>query len=201
MSTTIIRVLLLGSLLPTLGGTAALAQGADPGPDTPVSSDAEQSFPDFEDGATVAEPDASIVDPTETRWDHIVVAPDGQTLWVYYWGGTDACYGLASVELGVPNTTRTKFRLASVSKSFTALAVLQLVEQSRLRLDDPLARYVPDFAGGEKITIYHLLTHTAGLPDFMSFDEAKKLPPDSAPGERLNYSNIGYVTLGRSSRR
>jgi CubicO group peptidase (beta-lactamase class C family) len=107
-------------------------------------------------------------------------------------------YGLASIELGVPNTTRTRFRLASVSKSFTALAVLQLVEQSRLRLDDPLARYVPDFAGGDRITIQHLLTHTAGLPDFMSFDEAKKLPPDSVPGERLNYSNIGYVTLGRA---
>ncbi len=106
-------------------------------------------------------------------------------------------YGLASIELGVPNTTRTRFRLASVSKSFTALAILQLVEQSRLRLDDPLARYVPDFAGGDRITIQHLLTHTAGLPDFMSFDEAKKLPPDSVPGERLNYSNIGYVTLGR----
>jgi len=106
-------------------------------------------------------------------------------------------YGLASIELGVPNTTRTKFRLASVSKSFTALAVLQLVEQGRVSLDDPLAKYVPDFAGGERITIRHLLTHTAGLPDFMSFDEAKKLPPDSAPGERLNYSNIGYVTLGR----
>jgi CubicO group peptidase (beta-lactamase class C family) len=106
-------------------------------------------------------------------------------------------YGLASIELGVPNTTRTKFRLASVSKSFTALAVLQLVEQGRLRLDDPLAKYVPDFAGADRITIRHLLTHTAGLPDFMSFDEARKLPPDSLPGERLNYSNIGYVTLGR----
>jgi len=106
-------------------------------------------------------------------------------------------YGLASVELGVPNTTRTRFRLASVSKSFTALAVLQLVEQARLRLDDTLDRFVPDFVGGERITIHQLLTHTAGLPDFVSFDEAKKQPRDSPPGARLNYSNVGYVALGR----
>jgi CubicO group peptidase (beta-lactamase class C family) len=106
-------------------------------------------------------------------------------------------YGLANVELGVANTTRTKFRLASVTKSFTSLAVLQLVEQGRLRLEDPLSPYVPDFVGGDKITIHHLLSHTAGLPDFMSFDEAKRLPRDSAPGERLNYSNIGYIALGR----
>jgi CubicO group peptidase (beta-lactamase class C family) len=106
-------------------------------------------------------------------------------------------YGLSSIELGVPNTTRTKFRLASVSKSFTALAVLRLVEQGRLHLDDPLARYVPDFVGGDQIKIHHLLTHTAGLPDFVSFEEASRMPRDSAPGERLNYSNIGYLALGR----
>ena len=120
----------------------------------------------------------------------VVVVKDGAVV-------HSKAYGLASVELGVPNTTRTKFRLASVSKSFTALAVLQLVEQGRLRLDDPIGRYVPDFVGGERITIHHLLTHTAGLPDFVSFDEARKMPRDSAPGERLNYSNIGYLALGR----
>ena len=75
--------------------------------------------------------------------------------------------------------------------------MLQLVEQGRLRLEDPLSQYVPDFVGGDKITIHHLLSHTAGLPDFISFDEARKLPRDSAPGERLNYSNIGYIALGR----
>ena len=106
-------------------------------------------------------------------------------------------YGLANLELGVPNTPRTKFRLASVSKSFTALLVLQLVEQGRLRLDDPLEKYVPGVVGGDKMTIHHLLSHTAGMPDFMSFDEAAKLPRDAAPGERLNYSNLGYSALGR----
>lgn len=120
----------------------------------------------------------------------VVVLRDGKVL-------HSRAYGLANIELGVPNTTRTKFRLASVTKPFTALAVLRLMEQGRLGLDDTLATYVPDFVGGDTITIRHLLTHTAGLPDFMSFDEAKTLKREHAPGERLNYSNIGYMALGR----
>ena len=106
-------------------------------------------------------------------------------------------HGLANVELGVANTLGTKLRLASVTKSFTALAVLQLVEQGRLGLDDPLAKYVPDFRGGDRITLRHLLSHSSGIPDFVGFDEAKSLPLEFAPGERLNYSNTGYVALGR----
>jgi CubicO group peptidase (beta-lactamase class C family) len=106
-------------------------------------------------------------------------------------------YGLANVESGFRNTPRTKFRLASVSKSFTALLVLQLVEQGRLRLDDPLAKYVPGVVGGDRMTIHHLLSHTAGMPDFMRFEDAAKMPRDAAPGERLNYSNLGYTALGR----
>jgi len=106
-------------------------------------------------------------------------------------------YGLARLDTGVPNTTRTKFRLASVSKSFTALMVLKLVEQGRLRLEDTLETYVPGVNGGDKITVAHLLSHTAGMPDFMGFEQAAKLPRDAAPGERLNYSNLGYSALGR----
>jgi CubicO group peptidase (beta-lactamase class C family) len=106
-------------------------------------------------------------------------------------------YGLASVELGVPNTTATRFRLASVTKSFTALALLQLAEQGRVSLDDPLEKHVPGFAGGDRILLRHVLSHTAGLPDFVSVEEARKVPPDGAPGERLNYSNVGYSVLGR----
>jgi CubicO group peptidase (beta-lactamase class C family) len=109
----------------------------------------------------------------------------------------EKAYGLASLELGIPNTPRTKFRLASVSKSFTALLVLQLVEQGRLRLDDPLGKYVPGVVGGEAMTIHHLLSHTAGMPDFVPWDVAARLSRDAAPGERLNYSNLGYSALGR----
>ncbi|HXY39468.1 MAG TPA: serine hydrolase domain-containing protein [Vicinamibacteria bacterium] len=106
-------------------------------------------------------------------------------------------YGLASLETAEANTTRTRFRLASVSKSFTALLVLQLVEQGRLGLDDPLEKYVPGFVGGERIRIRHLLSHTAGMPDFVSVEQAMKTPPECAPGERLNYSNVGYSVLAR----
>jgi CubicO group peptidase (beta-lactamase class C family) len=106
-------------------------------------------------------------------------------------------YGLASVEQAVPNTPSTRFRLASVSKSFTALLVLQLVEQGRVRLDDPLEKFLPGAVGGDSMTIHHLLSHTAGMPDFMSFDEALKLPREYPPGDRLNYSNLGYTALGR----
>jgi D-alanyl-D-alanine carboxypeptidase len=120
----------------------------------------------------------------------VVVLRDGEVVF-------SKAYGLASVEQGISNTTQTRFRLASVSKSFTALAVLQLVEQGKLRLEDPLAKYVPGVVGGDRITIRHLLTHTAGMPDFVGFDEAAKMPRDAAPGERLNYSNVGYVGLGR----
>ena len=71
------------------------------------------------------------------------------------------------------------------------------MEQGRLRLDDPLEKYVPGVVGGDTMTIHHLLSHTAGMPDFMSFDEAARMPRDAAPGERLNYSNLGYAALGR----
>ncbi|HVO13376.1 MAG TPA: serine hydrolase [Vicinamibacteria bacterium] len=120
----------------------------------------------------------------------VVVLRDGKV-------GFSKAYGLASLETAEANTTRTRFRLASVSKSFTALLVLQLVEQGRLGLDDTLERYVPGFVGGDRIRIRHLLSHTAGMPDFVSVEQAMKTPPECAPGERLNYSNVGYSVLAR----
>lgn len=120
----------------------------------------------------------------------VVVLRDGHVI-------VSRAWGLENVEMGEANTTRTLFRLASVTKSFTALAVLRLAEQGRLSLDDPLEKYVPGFVGGDAIRLRHVLSHTAGLPDFMSLEDAMKLPPDGAPGERLNYSNIGYSALGR----
>jgi D-alanyl-D-alanine carboxypeptidase len=105
-------------------------------------------------------------------------------------------HGLADVEQSSPLTERTPLRLASVSKSFTALLALQLVAQGRLQLDESLARYVPG-PSADRITIRQLLTHTSGLPDFVGLDEAITRPLEFAPGERLNYSNTGYVALGR----
>jgi CubicO group peptidase (beta-lactamase class C family) len=93
-----------------------------------------------------------------------------------------------------------------VTKLFTAVAVMQLVEEGRLGLQDKLNKYLPDFPPGEKIRIHHLLTHTSGLPSFnarekpfIGFQEVtgliKALSPNFEPGEGFEYSNSGYALL------
>ncbi len=121
-------------------------------------------------------------------------------------------YGLANYELGVPNTPETKFQIASVSKPFTAIAVLLLEERGKLSAQDPVSRYVPDYPNGDKITIHHLLTHTSGIPNVNSMPEYdqrsrfpatpaqlveifKNKPADFAPGARYSYSNSNYNLL------
>ena len=90
-------------------------------------------------------------------------------------------YGLANIEYGVPNTPKTKFRLGSVTKQFTAMAIMQLQQQGLLRTEDHLAKFIPDYPNGDTITIHHLLTHTSGvvnltrMPELENF-ETLKLP-------------------------
>jgi len=129
-------------------------------------------------GATAQSPGATVI-----------VMKDGQTVY-------KKAYGTANLELGVPVAIDTRFRLASVTKQFTAAAILQLHDRGLLDVDSPIAKYLPDFPGGDKLTVYHLLTHTAGIPDFISYEQAKQVPQEFAPGERMNYSNTGYVMLG-----
>lgn len=124
-------------------------------------------------------------------------------------------YGMANYELGVPNSADTVFRLASVTKQFTALAVMQLQEQGKLKVDDPICRYLTDCPSTwAPITIRELLNHTSGIPNFSSlpeWDEALSrrdytpaelaalfhdLPLKFAPGEKYDYSNSGYHLLG-----
>ena len=122
-------------------------------------------------------------------------------------------YGMANYELGVPNSPETKFRLGSVTKQFTAMAILQLEERGKLKVTDTVKSVFPDYPGGEKITIHHLLTHTSGIPNFtdspdylktqtlpspvlQTVERFKNLPLDFAPGERFSYSNSGYILLG-----
>lgn len=118
-------------------------------------------------------------------------------------------YGLANVELDVPVSERTVFQSGSVGKQFTAAAVMLLVEDRRLRLDDPIVKY---FKGAPRswraITVQHLLTHTSGIPDYTTLDLrrdykdaelakfAYRLKLEFEPGSRWNYSNTGYVLLG-----
>jgi CubicO group peptidase (beta-lactamase class C family) len=126
-----------------------------------------------------------------------------------------AGYGLANIEWNVPIGADTVFRIASITKQFTAAAIMRLVDQGRLAVDDPIERLLPDYpVNGRPITVRHLLDHTSGiksytsLPHFagelmrkdMSLGELigvfKDLEPDFAPGERFLYNNSGYVLLG-----
>jgi len=122
-------------------------------------------------------------------------------------------YGLANIEIDVPNTPKTKFRLGSVTKQFTAMAILQLQEDELLSVNDPLSKFIPDYPEGDKITIHHLLTHTSGIPNLTDFPELEKIKKiktpieeiikifkneqlEFAPGEKHQYSNSGYTLLG-----
>jgi CubicO group peptidase (beta-lactamase class C family) len=114
----------------------------------------------------------------------------------------------------VPNTPQTKFRLGSITKQFTAALVLQLEEQGKLKVTDPISKYIPDSPPAwEKVTIHHLLSHTSGIPNFTSFPDYNKTktlpsppadtiarfrdkPLDFEPGSKWNYSNSGYILLG-----
>lgn len=121
-------------------------------------------------------------------------------------------YGLADRERVVPITPQTKFYIASISKSFTAAAILLLQERGNLRVNDPVSRFINDFPNGERITIHNLLTHTSGIADyvrFANFAELSKRPYTTGeiialfrnqpllfnPGERSSYSNSNYVLL------
>ena len=123
-------------------------------------------------------------------------------------------YGSANLEWEVPNTPSTKFRLGSITKQFTAASILLLEERGKLKLDDPIKKYLRDApAAWDRITLFNLLTHSSGIPNFTALPEYKSLevldtpvvktiatvrdkPLDFFPGEKMSYSNSGYLVLG-----
>jgi CubicO group peptidase (beta-lactamase class C family) len=137
----------------------------------------------------------------------VLVSKDNETLFA-------KGYGFANAEHEVPNTTRTKFRLGSITKQFTAMAILILQEQGKLKLDDPVGKYIDDSPKAwEGVTVHHLLTHTSGVPSYtddllyglkMMMPETvtsmikrfRDKPLDFKPGEKFHYSNSGYFLLG-----
>lgn len=136
----------------------------------------------------------------------VLVGRDGQ---VVYQGG----FGFADIQHKTPITPETKFRIGSVTKQFTAAAVMKLSEQGKLAITDPLAKYFPDVPNAAKITLRHLLTHTSGLhsytdrPDFFNgvgkpvapadlIASMKDDQPEFEPGTKFKYCNSGYFLLG-----
>ena len=128
------------------------------------------------------------------------------------WG---KAYGHANLESQTPATLESRFRIASISKTFTATAIMQLYEAGKLRLDDPLSKYLDwfnlQYPDAPAISIYHCLTHTSGLPRdatiphwtenvFQSWDEViattKSRQPMLPPLQEHSYSNLGYTLLG-----
>ena len=138
----------------------------------------------------------------------VLVAKEGEVLF------SDA-YGMADREGGIPNTLQTRFRIGSMNKMVTAVAILQLVEAGTVELDAPLGEYLTDYPNerlADKVTIHHLLTHTGGTgdifgPDFDAHREELRTLGDYVelygtrgfefkPGNRWAYSNYGFVLLG-----
>lgn len=136
----------------------------------------------------------------------ILIARDGRVL-------TTSSYGFANLEDEIPNTRQTKFHLASITKTFTAMAIMMLAERGKLNLQDPICKYLTDCpAALQPVSIHHLLTMSSGIPNFTDFPDwlqtralpsnyantiarFKDKPLDFPPGSKYNYSNSGYVLL------
>ncbi len=139
----------------------------------------------------------------------VAVAKDGKTVFT-------RGYGLADVEMGVAASPETAYQIASVTKQFTAAAIMRLVEAGKVSLDDPITRFLPDYpVQGHHVTVRHLLNHTSGIKSYTELGkEAQRqlrLEPSSEemvalfgkqpfvfkPGEKFRYNNSGYYLLAR----
>lgn len=126
-------------------------------------------------------------------------------------------YGLANLETGTPVGPGSVFRIGSVGKHIVAAGIMKLAEQGKLSIDDPLARFVPDFPNAKNISLRQMMSHTAGLGNYNDFPSLAELrraarpdysdeamlellrarnPVIAAPGTRWAYSNTGYTLLG-----
>jgi CubicO group peptidase (beta-lactamase class C family) len=122
-------------------------------------------------------------------------------------------YGLRDVENELPATANTVYAIGSITKQFTAAAILRLVEQGEIGLEDPITNYIPGYPNGDEITVRSLLNHTSGIPNYTMIEDWWKTmtvemqpeevirifrdePLDFTPGTRFSYSNSGYFLLG-----
>lgn len=122
-------------------------------------------------------------------------------------------FGMANLELKVPMNPANVLQLASITKQFTSVAILMLMEQGKLSLQDPLSKYISDYPRGNEIMLHHLLNHSSGIKSYTNLPEFrtktrldltpeeiissfKNLPLEFDPNEKHEYSNSGYVLLG-----
>lgn len=137
----------------------------------------------------------------------ILLARDGVPLF-------QKAYGWANAEWQIANSPQTRFRIGSVTKQFTSMAIMQLQQQGKLAVQDPICRYlVPCPAAWMPITVHHLLTHTSGIPSFTNLPSYRQtmmlprtaaemvavfrdLPLEFEPGSQFKYDNSGYYLLG-----
>jgi CubicO group peptidase (beta-lactamase class C family) len=136
----------------------------------------------------------------------VLVSQDGKVLY-------KKAFGFADLEKKEKVSPETKFRIGSITKQFTAAAILKLQEEKKLSVTDKLSKYFPDFPKGEEVTLYHLITHTSGIHSYTGKNEFlqkvtspitndsllnffKNDPYDFNPGEQYRYNNSGYFLLG-----
>lgn len=185
---------------------------------TPSTLPATTAMTSAADSTTATDSTTIAVDPLvaemeaflQAHADHrqfmgsVMVVRDGETL-------LNLGYGMADLAQEFPNIPQTRFRIGSLTKQFTAAAILQLQERGMLDVQAPVQTYLPDYPN-DTITLHHLLTHTAGLPNLTSTPEYfewmqrpatleeliarfRDLPLEFEPGSQHRYSNSGYILL------
>jgi D-alanyl-D-alanine carboxypeptidase len=178
---------------------------------TPASPDAE-AFPPFS-----AEEQLALETIVERQLAAQAIPGAVVGVWVRDRGAWTHAAGIADLDTATPISSDDHFRIASVTKTFVATVVLQLVDEGALRLDDRLESFVTGIPNGEQITVHQLLGMTAGIFNYVTdplFEEAysadplmpftpddaiaiiERHPPDVPPGERMQYSDSNYILLG-----
>ncbi|MCB0074531.1 MAG: beta-lactamase family protein, partial [Caldilineaceae bacterium] len=203
-----------GTVLPTPTPTASAAEGANVAADAPPADSAAAP-------ATPAPPEPGVLSDTALAMQNyltsltdngqfmgtVLVARNSELVLV---GG----FGLADVEIPLPASPEQRFRIGSITKQFTAAAILRLQEQGLVDVNSPLSAYLPDYPNADRITVHQLLTHTSGIPDYERLpvymatidqpvttqellDRFAELPLQFRPGERFAYSSSNYMVLTR----
>jgi CubicO group peptidase (beta-lactamase class C family) len=162
----------------------------------------------------IAQSDFSIIDDLiQTKYESsspgaaFLISKDGNVIY-------KKSFGLANLELNVPMRTESVFEIGSMTKQFTAIGILILMERGKLELNDEITKFIPDYpTHGKTITVHHLLNHTSGIKNYTSMKELRGIaknnltpielidffknePMDFEPGEQFKYNNSGYIILG-----